>query len=333
MIVAVADQSQVSAARRAAATVAQTYGFDEHKCGRIGLVATEMATNLLKHASGGHIIIDRFSDDSGSGVELLALDKGQGIADLGRAIEDGFSTAGSPGTGLGAIRRQADQFGVFSRPGGGTAVMARIDAADLKANALRADHRVLTSAVVAPYPGEAECGDSWAFAAAPQGPSLLMVDGSGHGPLAAKAAQMAVSTFEEHPAYDAVRLLETMHKALAPTRGAAVGLATVDASARLIRFVGVGNIAGAIVSNGSTKKMISHNGTIGHIAPRIREFTYPYGGSVTVILHSDGLSTKWDLNAYPGLATSHPSLIAGTLFRDHRRDNDDASIVVMQVGS
>lgn len=331
MIVTVLDQSQVSVVRRTAMVLAQTAGLDEQRSSRLGLVATEMATNLLKHASGGEIIVDRFADSSGVGVELLALDKGAGITDIGRALEDGFSTAGSPGTGLGAIRRQSDQFGVFSRPGGGTAVLARIDAAAQTVSRSARSHQVQLSAVLAPYPGETECGDSWAFSAAERGPTLLSVDGSGHGPHAANAGKMAVSAFEEYGKGDLIRLMEAAHRMLAPTRGAAAAVARVDTAERVVRFVGVGNISGSVLSAGSVKKMVSHNGTVGHLAPRIREFTYPYQGRVTVILHSDGISTKWDLDAYPGLGESHPSLIAGILFRDHRRKNDDASIVVMRV--
>jgi hypothetical protein len=162
------------------------------------------------------------------------------------------------------------------------------------------------------------------------GPTLLMVDGSGHGPLAALAVTAARQAFESNPGLDCTRLMEDIHRALAPTRGAAVGLARIDLASRLVRFVGVGNISAALYSQGTLRRMVSHNGTAGHIAPRIREFTYPWGGDATVILHSDGLSAKWDLDAYPGLAASHPSLIAGVLFRDYRRGRDDASIVVMR---
>ena len=76
--------------------------------------------------------------------------------------------------------------------------------------------------------------------------------------------------------------------------------------------------------------MVSHNGTVGHIAPRIREFTYDFAGNPLVILHSDGLTSRWDLAAYPGLASQHPSLIAGVLLRDHRRARDDASVVAVR---
>lgn len=323
MIASIAEPSQVSAARRAAADFARASGFDETATGRIALVATEMATNLLKHAVAGEIVIDNFSDRDGAGVELLSLDKGPGIADLGRALADGFSTAGSAGTGLGAVRRQCDQFAIWSRPGLGTAAVARFQRRGPSGS-------VALGAIVQPYPGETAVGDGWAFAAPAAGPTLLMADGSGHGPLAALAVAAATKAFETSQNRDCAAVVEDIHRALAPTRGAAVGLARIDMALRLVRFVGVGNIAATLYSQGTTRRMISHNGTAGHIAPRIREFTYPWSGDATVILHSDGLSAKWDLEAYPGLAASHPSLIAGVLFRDQRRSRDDASVVVMR---
>jgi hypothetical protein len=94
VIASIADPSQVSAARRAAADFARASGFDETATGRIAIVATEMATNLLKHASAGQIVIGSFADCDGAGLELMSLDKGPGIADLGRAFEDGYSTRG-----------------------------------------------------------------------------------------------------------------------------------------------------------------------------------------------------------------------------------------------
>lgn len=326
MIAKVADPSQVSAARRAASDLARDHRFDENGVARIALVATEMATNLLKHAGEGEIVMDRFADGDGAGLELLSLDKGRGIEDVARCVGDGFSTAGSPGTGLGAIRRQADRFAIFSRAGLGTAVMARFfrDRASAQGDA------TTLGAILSPYPGETVAGDSWAFGAPSSGPTLLAVDGSGHGVLAAAAARTALAAFHEHMAYDCSRLIETIHRALASTRGAAVAVARIDTQQRVVRFVGVGNITGAIIGDGTVRRMVSHNGTAGHVAPRIREFTYPYSGSPVVLLHSDGLTARWDLDAYPGLASSHPSLIAGILFRDHRRGRDDASVVVMR---
>lgn len=335
MLIAVSDQSQVAAARRAAENLAKDLHFDDARVGRVALVATEMATNILKHAARGDLIVSPFRDGTGSGVELLAADKGPGIADVARALEDGYSTVGTPGTGLGAIRRQADVFDLYSRLGAGTLVMARLRGESApRAPAADASLRgVEIGVVIVPYPGEFECGDSWAFGTRSGMPALLAIDGSGHGPQAASAARTAVEAFDKSDQRDSVPLMETLHRALAPTRGAAVAVARIDAAARLVRFVGVGNISAAVIAGGTTKRMVSHNGTAGHVAPRIREFTYPYSGDPVVVLHSDGLSAKWDVDAYPGLATCRPSVIAGVLSRDFRRGNDDAMVVVMRIAA
>jgi anti-sigma regulatory factor (Ser/Thr protein kinase) len=324
MISVVSDPSQVGEARRAASELARTAGMAEAQRGKVALVATEMATNLLKHAGGGLIVIAGFDDADGDGVQLLALDKGPGMAQAQRCIADGFSTAGTAGTGLGAIARQADRFALFSRPGRGTAVLARFRkaAAGKRGAGERGD-------VVAAYPGETVSGDGWCYAAE-AGETLLLADGSGHGPHAALAAEVAVRAFREHSEADCIRLAEILHRALRQTRGAAIAIARIDATRRLVRYVGIGNISGTLVAGAETRRMVSHNGTAGHIAPKIREFTYAYEGVPLVLLHSDGISAKWDLAAYPGLAASHPALIAGILFRDFRRERDDACIVAMR---
>jgi hypothetical protein len=270
-------------------------------------------------------VIDAFGDLDGDGIELLSLDKGPGMADVGRSISDGYSTGGSPGTGLGAMSRQSDRLAVFSRPGLGTAILARFALAEA---AKSTDSRL--GVVTLPYPGESVCGDGWAVGDGKAGRTLLVVDGSGHGPEAAKAAKIAIASFTAYQGDSCVMMVERIHRSLASTRGAALAVARIDADARIVRFVGVGNITGALINNGEARRMVSHNGTAGHVAPRIREFTYPFTDDPVVILHSDGLSAKWDLSDYPGLAASHPSLIAGVLFRDHRRERDDATIAVMR---
>jgi anti-sigma regulatory factor (Ser/Thr protein kinase) len=331
MLIAVSDQSQIASSRRTAENLARSVGFGESRTGRLALVATEMATNILKHATHGHLLAKPFNDGTGSGIELLAMDKGPGIADVARSLEDGYSTVGTPGTGLGAIRRQADIFDIYSRPGAGTVVMARVFTDDSRATDKVPDFELGFALV--PYPGEIECGDSWAFGLKSETPSLFAVDGSGHGPHAASAARGAVEAFEKSDQMDSVRVMETIHRALAPTRGAAIAVARVDRPAHLVRFSGIGNIAAALISEGTTKRMVSLNGTAGHVAPRVREFTYPYTGTATVILHSDGLSAKWDMETYPGLSVCRPSIIAGVLSRDFRRSNDDALIVVLRVAA
>src|SRR5271170_8041052 len=246
MNTAIADPSQVSEGRRLAVEFARKTGLDDAKLARIALVATEMATNLVKHGGGGTLVVDRFDDADGQGIELMALDRGAGMADVASCLADGYSTAGSPGTGFGAMTRQSDRLAVFSRPALGTAVMARL----IVEPAARVPPGTELGAVNAVYPGETVCGDHWAFGSGKTGRTLLVADGSGHGSEAARAALMAAQIFHDHLDDDCERLVERMHRGLAPTRGAALAIARVDVGASLVRFVGIGNITGTLVSDG-----------------------------------------------------------------------------------
>lgn len=329
MFLQIAERSRVAEARRLAVQVSTAQGFNEKDAGRVAIVATELATNLVKHAGGGEIVISSFDDAEGKGLELLALDKGPGIVDLNKALADGHSTSGTAGTGLGAIRRSADVFAVSSRGGRGTAVLAR-----LKPEAQAAvEGGYLIAGLCAPYPGETVCGDGWAIGASAARIAVLMADGSGHGPEAHKAALRAIEIFRAQTDRGVEAVAQAIDRALAVTRGAAVAVAEIDPASGQVNFVGIGNISAALIDQGSVRRMISNNGTAGHIAPRIRAFQYPFRNETTVIMHSDGLTPRWDLNDYPGLIAAHPSLIAGILYRDFRRGRDDASIVVVRSNS
>src|SRR5262245_18191521 len=326
MFLQVAERSRVAEARRLAVQVSTAQGFSDLDAGRVALVVTELATNLLKHAGGGELIISSFDDAEGHGLELLALDKGPGILDLNKALRDGHSTSGSAGTGLGAIRRSADVFALSSAGGRGTVVLARLKPTGQAA----AKGASLICGLCAPYPGEQVCGDGWSVREHGGNVSLLMADGSGHGPEAHKAAQRSIEIFRAQVGRGVEQIARAIDRALQATRGAAVAVAEIDPGPAHVNFVGIGNISAALIDQGSVRRMVSNNGTAGHIAPRIRAFQYPFRGHTTVILHSDGLSPRWDLSDYPGLMTAHPSLIAGILYRDFRRGRDDASIVVVR---
>lgn len=333
MFLQIAERSRVAEARRSATQAWLAQGFNEKDAGRVAIVATELATNLIKHADGGEIIISSFDDSEGRGLELMALDKGPGIVDLARALTDGHSTSGTAGTGLGAIRRTADVFAINSRVGRGTAVLARLKPDGQAAAQGECKREYLISGLCAPYPGETVCGDGWAVSPLPQTLGVLMADGSGHGPEARKAALRSVEIFKERSGRSVEHVASAIDRALGATRGAAIAVAEIDPGSEQVNFVGIGNVAAALVDQGAVRRMMSNNGTAGHVAPRIRAFHYPFRGAPTVILHSDGLSARWDLDEYPGLVSSHPSLIAGTLYRDFRRGRDDASIVVVRRNS
>ncbi|HEY1933162.1 MAG TPA: ATP-binding SpoIIE family protein phosphatase [Acetobacteraceae bacterium] len=326
MIATVADPSQVAQARRRVTEFAGQAGASQAKLDHIAIAVTELATNLLKHAAGGEILAERFHDRDGIGVDVLALDRGNGMADVDRCMQDGYSSAGSLGQGLGAVSRQADTMRIWSQPDRGTVILARFV---LQASPTAS--RLQCGSATSAYPGETVCGDAWAFADTAAGPALLVADGTGHGLEAARAANLAVDIFCKHPGETCEELVHRMHRALVPTRGAALAVARIDAAAQLIRYAGIGNISATMIAGGEVRHMVSNNGIAGHLSPRVREFNYPFGDPPLLILHSDGISTRWDLNAYPGLTAQHPSLVAGVLLRDFRRGRDDASVVALRM--
>jgi anti-sigma regulatory factor (Ser/Thr protein kinase) len=322
--VAVAEASGVAEARRRALSLAERRGLDEPVAGRLALVVTEAATNLVKHAGGGEVLLRSLSANGTVGIEVLAIDRGPGLANPAAALRDGHSTAGTPGTGLGAIARLATAFDIHSVPGAGTVVVAQLWA---RAPGRPTAGTLEVAAVTAAHPGEALCGDAWAMAARPGGGVLLVADGLGHGPDAHAAAREAVRLFLQSRRAAPAELLEEVHAGLRPTRGAAVAIAEIDPGRAVVRYAGIGNIAGSILWRGGTRSLVSHNGIAGHEARRITEFSYPFPGGALLVLHSDGLASRWTLDPYPGLGERHPALVAGVLYRDFKRGRDDVAVV------
>ena len=324
---AITESSQAAAARRAGALMAVRAGLDDVMGGKVAVVVTEAATNLIKHAGGGEIVLAPFEDASaGRGVEMLALDKGPGMANVAEYQRDGHSTTGTAGTGLGAIARMASFSDIYSRPGQGTAVLARFFCPQRPSPA--GEPTMQVSGVSVPKKGEEVCGDGWA--ADVRGPLAVIVvaDGLGHGVLAADASREAVKTLRAEADKRPAVILEAAHGALRSTRGAAVGVTSIDSGRGVVTFAGVGNIAGVVVTNGSSRSVVSLNGIVGHQIRTVREFSYPWADDAVLVLHSDGLTSHWSLDAYPGLAQRHPSLIAGVLYRDFSRRRDDVTVVV-----
>jgi anti-sigma regulatory factor (Ser/Thr protein kinase) len=322
--IAVNEASQVAEARRMAVTIARSNGLGEVDAGRLALVATELSTNLIKHGGGGELLVGAFDDQSESGIEILALDRGRGIANVASCLVEGYSSADTPGNGLGAAIRQSNFFDIASWPGVGTAVLARVTN---RAPGKR--HHPVSSwaAVSVAMAGQAACGDSWTVLENADGITLFVADGLGHGQEAAEASVAAVRLFHRFNGHQVATLLDYVHGGLRSTRGAAVSLARFDRATGRVIFGGIGNVAGALVFDGTLKRMVSMPGTAGHNARKIQSFDYPFQSGL-VILNSDGLSTGWSLARYPNLEASHPTLIAAILNRDFGRNRDDTTVLV-----
>lgn len=322
---AIDEISSVAAVRRAALGIADALGFDELAAGRLGLAVTEAATNIVKHAGHGQIILRALDGDGSRGCEVLALDRGPGMADLAASMRDGHSTSGTAGSGLGAMQRLADRFAVQTRPGQGTALYLAVHA-----DKTPAPGPWEIGAVSLPKPGEESCGDGWHLQRTARGAWLTVIDGLGHGAAAATAAHVMLEALVAGGAdADAEQLLRLAHERGRGTRGAAMAVCTLDDKPQLV-YAGVGNVTGCVVSATQRQQAVNTNGTIGQRVQKIHPFTIGWPADALLIMYSDGIATQWDLQAYPGLMLQPAPLIAAVLFRDFARGTDDATVVVLR---
>jgi anti-sigma regulatory factor (Ser/Thr protein kinase) len=323
----ITDRSNVAEVRRAAGARARALGWSATACGETEIVATEVATNLVKHARDGVVALANAPNGSqGARLLVVAIDRGPGIADLARSFADGFSTSGSPGTGLGAIRRLSYQTDVLSAPDG-TVMVAELGDRAAPTVDSRERQPVRLAGFDVPKEGEVFNGDAWAYRWFGQNLAIIVCDGLGHGYEASKAAMRAIECFEGDGWETPKQVLELANEHLRPTRGAASAVALIDAARRRVRFCGVGNIAAGIVADDHAHHLVSHNGILG-TAPRIGEFEYDWPKGATLIMHSDGLSSRWQIARWSGVWRRHPALIAGVAYRDLARGTDDAVVVV-----
>jgi anti-sigma regulatory factor (Ser/Thr protein kinase) len=314
----VTDAGSVGVVRRAATQLAAELDLTEERIGQLAIVSAELTSNLHKYATDGAVHLRRVRTGSARGVELVAIDAGPGMADLALSGTDGHSTSGSLGIGLGAIRRQATRLDAYSRPGRGTVLAASVWSAPPPESP--------ADGLVRPIAGETASGDGYAVRSGPGQLQAILCDGLGHGPLAALATQRATVAFGAAPPGGPRLVLEHLHRALHRTRGAVA--AVVDLAGDAVRFAGLGNISAWVTDGTGRRAMTSLPGILGHQRPEIREFAYrlPPGG--VVVLHTDGLTRRWELTPYPGLLDRQPVLVAATLLRDAGRHGDDAGVLV-----
>ena len=321
---AVKAPHDVGDSRRRALAVARDLHFDETEAGKVALVVTEFATNLVKYAGGGSITLRVLTSGVRHGVDIMSLDKGPGM-DTDLCLRDGYSTSGSPGTGLGAISRLAHSFQLYAVPGKGTTLVAVLWDAG---RAPDTDEDV--GAVCLPIPGEARCGDSWAVDVTRNRIRMMVCDGLGHGHRAADVGDIAVADFAARSGLAPGAFITALNDRLKSTRGAALAVVDIDLEKDRLVFAGIGNIGGYIYTGTKSRGMVSLNGIVGHQLRKVTEFTYDCLPGDLVLMHSDGLTNHWKFEDYPGLAYRAASVIAGTFYRDFDRHKDDATILTLR---
>lgn len=323
----ITDQSGVPEARRLTAYAATAIGFNETDKGRISIIVTELCRNIVKHTThGGEFQLFRLKRGDLEGLELLAIDRGPGIKNIAEAMRDGFSTAGSPGTGLGSVQRLSDFFDIYSVLGQGTVILSRVWVSKNS----QTQQKFEISGINLPKPGQEVSGDKWAWKANHNGITVMIADGLGHGLEASDASNEAVKAFEDSEGEPEKSIL-LMHQRLSHTRGAAAAVSELALRTNTVRYCGIGNISGSILSAEGSRSMISHNGIVGHEMRKVQTFDYPWISGALMIMHSDGMSARWNLEKYPGLIMKSTTVICAVLYRDFARGNDDLTVVAMRV--
>lgn len=318
------DSSRVGEARRHASQLAQECGLDATEAGRLALVVTELGTNLARHALKGRMLLS--PRPARREVEVIALDDGPGIGDLERSMGDGFSTGGTPGTGLGAVRRLAREFDIHTSVPAGTVVLARVGAGPAAPHGRSA----CTGAVSVAAPGERVCGDGWGFALHGDIAAIIVADGLGHGPDAAEAAAAALEAFAEDPMAAPRILLERTHQRLRSTRGAAVMLLQANAATGTVRSAGAGNVMARLVSGVSDRTILCQHGTAGVTIRSPEEQSIAWPDHALLVVCTDGIETRWPALVLAPLLGRDPALAAAVLVRDHCRGRDDATVAVLR---
>ncbi|NKZ08266.1 anti-sigma regulatory factor [Actinomadura latina] len=322
------EPSAAAGARRHAVRLAERVGFTAARVAQIQIAVTEAATNLVKHAVQGEMLVRVVRAGDDAALEIVCLDRGPGIGDVPGSQLDGRSTTGTLGIGLGAIERLADHSGVHSVPRTGTVLFARFLHPGGEGTA-PAPAGLPFAGLTRPIEGEQECGDAYAARLEDGTVYAMLCDGLGHGPMAARAASEAVAAVREAalPAGPA-DLLTQVHRRLGPTRGGAVAVAVVEPAKGVVRFAGLGNVAGWIIGRDRRHGMVSVPGIAGAQARRLREQVYDLPQGAAVVLHSDGLTAKWDAAGRPGPGRD-PLLLAADLMREAGVRHDDRGVLAV----
>lgn len=320
------DEGSVSAARERVRTVGREQGLAEPEVERMAIVVSELARNQLVYAHGGAVVVLPVSRGGVPGVEVIAADRGQGIADPTAALSGRGSATGSMGAGLAGVVRQADEVDFDVRWGEGTCVRAR-------KFAVPPPYRSEVGLLGRAYPGERLSGDHALWIWSEEALVAGVVDGLGHGPEAREAADRAMELMREQLSLAPELVLEHCDAGLRGTRGASLGVVRLDRQSGVLSHACVGNVATLVCRPGQVDAMGCTPGVLGISRQRSRasrsESSLRPGE--LLVMHTDGLSTRTTVEDAV-LLRRHPLEVAHELMRRFSKNHDDAMVLVARAG-
>jgi anti-sigma regulatory factor (Ser/Thr protein kinase) len=360
----VCDRADVGALRRLVCEQARRLGATQEGCARAELVATELGTNLVEHAApGGWVLVRAMPPAS---LELIAADRGPGIADPAAAVAGRSRAPTGLGCGLAAVRRAAAHFDLHSQTGRGTTVLAVVALAgagqgpggapagqgpggsllgERPGGSLAGASQGRGGALAGQRPGGVghswagvsvgvtePCGDAWAVTHDDQGFAVAVADGLGHGAGASTAADAAAAGFAAARG-DPASFLARANAAMLGTRGGAATVCQLLPGQGILRYVAVGNVNGCVLAGSARHRLITYSGTLGlrDTPPVAKVLACPWPARATLVVWTDGLHSRAASCAMDaGLLARDPAVIAATLYRDHLRGSDDATVVIVR---
>ncbi|KAF2517117.1 SpoIIE family protein phosphatase [Flavobacterium foetidum] len=325
------DRSLVAFIKREIHNLALQAGFSVHRAAETDIIVAELTSNLIKYANGGEFLYRSREVDGHNEIEIYCLDNGKGIDNVVKIMNDGYSSSNTLGHGLGSIKRLSNDFQIYSRRDWGTVQYVKIcEKAD---TTFPREKPGFNSAVInVNYPGELVCGDGYRIKYTSKGFQIFVGDGLGHGAYANEAVEMAIKAFIRSKAEDAVEILKEIHDGVKKTRGLVASIACVDYKTQTWNICGIGNINTRIYRGLENKTYTPYNGIIGLNIPRtMKSTTVPYLKHQIIIMHSDGLRTRWNLNEMMSIIKQDPGVIAASLYKDNIRGTDDATVLVGKI--
>ena len=325
------DRSLVAFIKREIHNLALESGFTAHRAGETDIIVAELTSNLIKFPGSGELLYRVNKLATHNEIEIYCLDNGTGIANINKIMNDGYSSANTLGQGLGAIKRLSNDFQIYSLRNWGTVQYVKIcDTADYCLPALKPNLNF--SAISVNCPGERVCGDGYLVKESSAGFQIFVGDGLGHGVNAHEAVEQAKKIFKSSREADPVAVLREMHDGVKKTRGLVATVASVNYKNETWSICGIGNISTRIYYGIDNKTYTPYNGIVGHNIPRTLNSTIvPYQKHQMVVMHSDGLRTRWNLSELLSILKHDPGIVGASIYKSTLRGNDDATILVGKI--
>lgn len=322
--IAILDDASISLAREHVRQLGGDVGFSRDATESVAIAATELVRNQLVHARGGRFAVRSIERGGVHGLELVASDRGPGLADPRRALEGTISTGGGLGSGIASVHRLMDELDFDIRLGEGTCVWARKFAGPVP-------YRSEIAILGRPCEGETESGDDAAFVRQADALTIGVVDGLGHGILARDVAAPTVALLRDRAELDPAAILHAVDDLLQHTRGAVMAVAHIDLRLRQIEHAAIGDVRTSTYQPREARRFSSTAGILGAGDQRGRKYLVerkPMHDHEVIVMCSDGLTTRADISNELQLLRRHPIVIAAHLLEHFGRSNDDALVLV-----